>query len=64
MMHPKLFVEPSGQFTEDGQEMLNMFYDGECVAANILENEIEPIYYQYILEEMNDDGPSEEMKWK
>lgn len=63
MKHPKLFVEPSGQFTLDGEEMLNMFYEGECVAANILENEIEPIYYQYILEHTSD-VPQEDDPWR
>lgn len=62
-MHPKLFVEPSGQFTEDGEEMLNMFYGEECVAANILASEIEPIYHRYILEEMDNDLSEEDNKW-
>jgi hypothetical protein len=59
--HPKLFVEPSGQFSPEGEEMLNLFYEGECLAANILENEIEPIYYQFILEHSKDEP--EEYMW-
>ena len=61
MNDPKFLIEPSGQFTPDGEAMLNMFYEGECVAANILENEIEPIYYQYILEHTNEE--EEESIW-
>ena len=39
--------------------MYNVFYDGACVAAEVLETEIEQIYIGYIMEHMNDDFEEE-----
>ena len=50
-----LDIQPSGQYTSDGEELYDVFYEGECLAANVLGGEIENIYIAYIMEEMQED---------
>lgn len=52
---PGLEVTPSGQYTPDGEPLYNVFYEGSCLAACVLENEIENVYYGYIMSEMQED---------
>jgi hypothetical protein len=39
--------------------MYNVFFEGQCLAANVLEDEIENIYIGYIMSEMDDEFEEE-----